>query len=51
MHSILIPIHILVWHLPRVTAPSKTPLLSLNFPDPCIIRDLVSGIWYAFAAR
>ena len=33
------------------TAPktAKTPLLSLNFPDPCIIRDPSSGTWYAFA--
>ncbi|KAG7288776.1 hypothetical protein NEMBOFW57_005134 [Staphylotrichum longicolle] len=27
----------------------KTPLLQVNFPDPCIILDPESGTWYAFA--
>ncbi|KAK4154577.1 putative arabinan endo-1,5-alpha-L-arabinosidase C [Chaetomidium leptoderma] len=37
--------------LPAPTTPTraKTPLLALNFPDPCIIQDAATGQWYAFA--
>ncbi|GAB1314076.1 hypothetical protein MFIFM68171_04286 [Madurella fahalii] len=30
-------------------ASAKTPLLPFNFPDPCIIQDPSTGLWYAFA--
>jgi hypothetical protein len=50
MLPMLIPIYILVPHLPRAIAPSKPPLLYLNFPDPCVIQDPASGTWYAFAS-
>ncbi|KAL2148817.1 hypothetical protein VTH82DRAFT_1964 [Thermothelomyces myriococcoides] len=28
---------------------AKTPLLSVDFPDPCIVQDEHTGTWYAFA--
>ncbi|KXX83175.1 putative arabinan endo-1,5-alpha-L-arabinosidase C [Madurella mycetomatis] len=28
---------------------AKTPLLPFDFPDPCIIQDPSTGLWYAFA--
>ncbi|KAH6854302.1 glycoside hydrolase family 43 protein [Chaetomium sp. MPI-CAGE-AT-0009] len=50
MIPLLIPTYLLVvLLLPRPTTLSKTPLLALNFPDPCIIQDIPSGTWYAFA--
>ncbi len=27
----------------------KSPLLNIDFPDPCVVRDPGSGTWYAFA--
>ncbi|KAK3902616.1 putative arabinan endo-1,5-alpha-L-arabinosidase C [Staphylotrichum tortipilum] len=27
----------------------KSPLLNIDFPDPCVVRDPGSGSWYAFA--
>ncbi|KAK3299192.1 glycoside hydrolase family 43 protein [Chaetomium fimeti] len=48
--SLLIPLYLLLtFFLPRPTTLTKTPLLALNFPDPCIIQDMASGTWYAFA--
>ncbi|KAL2197310.1 glycoside hydrolase family 43 protein [Corynascus similis CBS 632.67] len=35
--------------LPSHATQVKTPLLSVNFPDPCIFQDASSGTWYAFA--
>ncbi|KAL2137678.1 hypothetical protein VTI28DRAFT_8568 [Corynascus sepedonium] len=35
--------------LPSHATPVRTPLLSVNFPDPCIFQDASSGTWYAFA--
>ncbi|KAK4246286.1 glycoside hydrolase [Corynascus novoguineensis] len=35
--------------LPSHATPVKAPLLSVNFPDPCIFQDASSGTWYAFA--
>lgn len=32
-----------------ITTSAKTPLLPINFPDPCIIQDPSTGAWYAFA--
>ncbi|KAK4039433.1 putative arabinan endo-1,5-alpha-L-arabinosidase C [Parachaetomium inaequale] len=50
MVTLLVPTYLLLTLLlPPPTTPSKTPLLSLDFPDPCIIQDAPSGTWYAFA--
>ncbi|KAH6636825.1 glycoside hydrolase family 43 protein [Chaetomium tenue] len=47
---LLLACFLLILLLPHPTTPIKTPLLALNFPDPCIIQDHPSGIWYAFAS-
>ncbi|KAK4100100.1 glycoside hydrolase family 43 protein [Parathielavia hyrcaniae] len=41
---------LLVLDLVQPAAQSRTPLLPLNFPDPCIIQDTSTGTWYALAS-
>ncbi|KAL2130888.1 hypothetical protein VTI74DRAFT_5818 [Chaetomium olivicolor] len=45
---LLLLLSLTIFLLPSPASPTKTPLLPINFPDPTLVQDPLTGTWYAF---